>query len=201
MMVNFTPQVKGRLVGGVNLNQIDKKALRQYINYLPLNSPMFFNGTILDNSSPWSQGRDDQEDILRAVELAEIWGYRAHATELPDRIDPGWSRNFQVVNVRESLWRGLSLTMHRSWLWMRVPAVWLSWQRSELSIIHGFRQDLDFHRPPLDHCWADREGCCLDQGKIVEEGKHADLFAIGWILRPFGQWLERGEDETRILEK
>ena len=36
MMVNFYDPSQGEIsLGGVNLNQIDKKALRQYINYLP----------------------------------------------------------------------------------------------------------------------------------------------------------------------
>ncbi len=48
MMVNFMIQVRERLAWVIVVsNQIDK-ALRQYINYLPV-SPMCFNGTILDN--------------------------------------------------------------------------------------------------------------------------------------------------------
>lgn len=49
MMVNFYDPSQGEIsLGGVNLNQIDKKALRQYINYLP-QQPYVFNGTILEN--------------------------------------------------------------------------------------------------------------------------------------------------------
>ena len=65
-------QVKGKIsLGGVNLNQIDKKALRQYINYLP-QQPYVFNGTILENLLLGAKEGTTQEDILRAVELAEI---------------------------------------------------------------------------------------------------------------------------------
>ncbi|VQL47944.1 competence factor transporting ATP-binding protein/permease ComA [Streptococcus pneumoniae] len=43
MMVNFYDPSQGEIsLGGVNLNQIDKKALRQYINYLP-QQPYVFN--------------------------------------------------------------------------------------------------------------------------------------------------------------
>ena len=49
MMVNFYDPSQGEIsLGGVNLNQIDKKALRQFINYLP-QQPYVFNGTILEN--------------------------------------------------------------------------------------------------------------------------------------------------------
>lgn len=48
MMVNFYDPSQGEIsLGSVNLNQIDKKALRQYINYLP-QQPYVFNGTILE---------------------------------------------------------------------------------------------------------------------------------------------------------
>lgn len=48
MMVNFTTQVKGRLVWVVSISIRLIKALRQYINYLP-QQPYVFNGTILEN--------------------------------------------------------------------------------------------------------------------------------------------------------
>ena len=48
MMVNFSTQVRRNQTGDMNLNQIDKKSLRQHINYLP-QQPYVFNGTILEN--------------------------------------------------------------------------------------------------------------------------------------------------------
>ena len=48
MVIFFDPSQGGISLGGVNLNQIDKKALHQYINYLP-QQPYVFNGAILEN--------------------------------------------------------------------------------------------------------------------------------------------------------
>ena len=49
MIVNFYDPSAGQIsLGGINLNQIDKHALRQHINYLP-QQPYVFNGTIMDN--------------------------------------------------------------------------------------------------------------------------------------------------------
>lgn len=49
MMVHFYAPNQGDIcLGGVNLNRLDKQALRQYINYLP-QQPYVFNGTILEN--------------------------------------------------------------------------------------------------------------------------------------------------------
>ena len=45
--------------------------MRQYINYLP-QQPYVFNGTILENLLLGAKEGTTQEDILRAVELAEI---------------------------------------------------------------------------------------------------------------------------------
>lgn len=85
MMVNFYDPSQGEIsLGGVNLNQIDKKALRQYINYLP-QQPYVFNGTILENLLLGAKEGTTQEDILRAVELAEI-SLSTRATVEPSRI-------------------------------------------------------------------------------------------------------------------
>ena len=65
-------QVRERLVWVVSISiRLIKKALRQYINYLP-QQPYVFNGTILDNLLLGAKEGTTQEDILRAVELAEI---------------------------------------------------------------------------------------------------------------------------------
>ena len=72
MMVNFYDPSQGEIsLGGVNLNQIDKHALRRYINYLP-QQPYVFNGTIMDNLLLGAREGTTQEQFLRAVELAEI---------------------------------------------------------------------------------------------------------------------------------
>lgn len=72
MMVNFYDPSQGEIsLGGVNLNQIDKHALRRYINYLP-QQPYVFNGTIMDNLLLGAREGTTQEQFLRAVELVEI---------------------------------------------------------------------------------------------------------------------------------
>jgi len=72
MMVNFYNPSQGEIrLGDLNLNHIDKKSLRQYINYLP-QQPYVFNGTILENLLLGAKEGTTREDILRAVELAEI---------------------------------------------------------------------------------------------------------------------------------
>lgn len=72
LIVNFLEPNNGSVfLGNININQISKNTLREYINYLP-QQPYIFTGTILDNILLGSNPKTKKEDVLRAVELAEI---------------------------------------------------------------------------------------------------------------------------------
>ncbi|WP_153056770.1 ATP-binding cassette domain-containing protein, partial [Streptococcus suis] len=72
MIVNFFEPYKGRITLNHNdLKMVDKKVLRQYINYLPQQA-YIFSGSILDNLTLGANQTISQEDILKACEIAEI---------------------------------------------------------------------------------------------------------------------------------
>ncbi|HGA1334946.1 TPA: ATP-binding cassette domain-containing protein, partial [Streptococcus suis] len=72
MLVNFMPPTYGSIeFGGININDIDKKTLRQLINYIP-QKPYIFNGTILDNLLLGVEDEISFEEINKATEIAEI---------------------------------------------------------------------------------------------------------------------------------
>lgn len=72
MLVNFFSPINGEiLLDDVNIEDIDKETLRSYINYLP-QQPYIFNGTILDNLLLGAKEGTTQEDIFKAVQIAEI---------------------------------------------------------------------------------------------------------------------------------
>lgn len=72
MLVNFYTPSQGEIfLDNINLKQIDKKALRSYITYLP-QQPYIFNGTVLDNLLLGAKKDVTQEDVLKAVQIAEI---------------------------------------------------------------------------------------------------------------------------------
>ena len=173
MMVNFYD------LGGVNLNQIDKKALRQYINYLP-QQPYVFNGTILENLLLGAKEGTTQEDILRAVELAEI---REDIERMP--------LNYQTELTSDGA--GISggqrqrIALARALL-TDAPVLILDEATSSLDILTEKRivdnlMDLDktliFIAHRLTIAERTEKVVVLDQGKIVEEGNHADLLAQG----------------------
>ena len=178
MMVNFFNPSQGEIrLGDMNLNQIDKKSLRQHINYLP-QQPYVFNGTILENLLLGAKEGTTQEDILRAVELAEI---REDIEHMP--------LNYQTELTSDGT--GISggqrqrIALARALL-TDAPILILDEATSSLDILTEKRivdnlmnldKTLIFIAHRLTIAERVEKVVVLDRGKIVEEGNHADLLA------------------------
>ena len=178
MMVNFYSPNQGEIrLGDMNLNQIDKKSLRQHINYLP-QQPYVFNGTILENLLLGAKEGTTQEDILRAVELAEI---REDIERMP--------LNYQTELTSDGT--GISggqrqrIALARALL-TDAPILILDEATSSLDILTEKRivdnlmnldKTLIFIAHRLTIAERVEKVIVLDRGKIVEEGNHADLLA------------------------
>ena len=178
MMVNFYNPNQGEIrLGDMNLNQIDKKSLRQHINYLP-QQPYVFNGTILENLLLGAKEGTTQEDILRAVELAEI---REDIERMP--------LNYQTELTSDGT--GISggqrqrIALARAIL-TDAPILILDEATSSLDILTEKRivdnlmnldKTLIFIAHRLTIAERVEKVVVLDRGKIVEEGNHADLLA------------------------
>ena len=176
MLVNFYDPNQGEIcLGGVNLNQLDKKALRQYINYLP-QQPYVFNGTILENLLLGAREGTSQEDILRAVELAEI---RADIERMP--------LNYQTELTADGA--GISggqrqrIALARALL-TDAPVLILDEATSSLDILTEKRiidnlMQLDktiiFIAHRLTIAERSEKVVVLDQGRIAESGSHQEL--------------------------
>ena len=178
MMVNFFSPNQGEIrLGDMNLNQIDKKSLRQHINYLPQHSYVF-NGTILENLLLGAKEGTTREDILRAVELAEI---REDIERMP--------LNYQTELTSDGT--GISggqrqrIALARALL-TDAPILILDEATSSLDILTEKRivdnlmnldKTLIFIAHRLTIAERVEKVVVLDRGKIVEEGNHADLLA------------------------
>ena len=178
MMVNFYSPNQGEIrLGDMNLNQIDKKSLRQHINYLP-QQPYVFNGTILENLLLGAKEGTTREDILRAVELAEI---REDIERMP--------LNYQTELTSDGA--GISggqrqrIALARALL-TDAPILILDEATSSLDILTEKRivdnlmnldKTLIFIAHRLTIAERVEKVVVLDRGKIVEEGNHADLLA------------------------
>ena len=178
MMVNFYNPSQGEIrLGDMNLNHIDKKSLRQHINYLP-QQPYVFNGTILENLLLGAKEGTTQEDIVRAVELAEI---REDIERMP--------LNYQTELTSDGT--GISggqrqrIALARALL-TDAPILILDEATSSLDILTEKRivdnlmnldKTLIFIAHRLTIAERVEKVIVLDRGKIVEEGNHADLLA------------------------
>ena len=178
MMVNFYNPSQGEIrLGDMNLNHIDKKSLRQHINYLP-QQPYVFNGTILENLLLGAKEGTTREDILRAVELAEI---REDIERMP--------LNYQTELTSDGT--GISggqrqrIALARALL-TDTPILILDEATSSLDILTEKRivdnlmnldKTLIFIAHRLTIAERVEKVIVLDRGKIVEEGNHADLLA------------------------
>jgi len=176
MMVHFYAPNQGDIcLGGVNLNQLDKQALRQYINYLP-QQPYVFNGTILENLLLGAHEGTTQEDILRAVELAEI---RSDIERMPLNYQTELSADGAGISGGQRQRIALARALLTD-----APVLILDEATSSLDILTEKRiidnlmaldKTIIFIAHRLTIAERSEQVVVLDQGRIVESGSHKEL--------------------------
>ena len=178
MMVNFYNPSQGEIrLGDMNLNQIDKKSLRQHINYLP-QQPYVFNGTILENLLLGAKEGTTREDILRAVELAEIrediermpLNYQTELTSDGTGISGGQRQ--RIALARALLTDASILILDEA-----TSSLDILTEKRIVDNLMNLDKTLIFIAHRLTIAERVEKVIVLDRGKIVEEGNHADLLA------------------------
>ena len=178
MMVNFYDPSQGEIrLGDMNLNQIDKKSLRQHINYLP-QQPYVFNGTILENLLLGAKEGTTREDILRAVELAEIrediermpLNYQTELTSDGTGISGGQRQ--RIALARALLTDASILILDEA-----TSSLDILTEKRIVDNLMKLDKTLIFIAHRLTIAERVEKVIVLDRGKIVEEGNHADLLA------------------------
>lgn len=178
MMVNFYEANTGEVrLNSTNMNQIDKTALRRHVNYLP-QQPYVFNGTILENLLLGAKEGTTQEDILRAVEIAEI---RTDIENMP--------LNYQTELTSDGA--GISggqkqrIALARALL-TDAPILILDEATSSLDILTEKKiidnlmkldKTIIFIAHRLTIAEKSEQVIVLDQGKLIEQGTHEELLA------------------------
>lgn len=72
LLVNFYKPVEGRIqLGAQDIQRIDKKTLRKHVGYVS-QEPAIYSGTVLENLIMGAAEGTTEEEIMRAVNLAEI---------------------------------------------------------------------------------------------------------------------------------
>lgn len=178
MMVNFYNPNQGEIrLGDMNLNQIDKKSLRKHINYLP-QQPYVFNGTILENLLLGAKEGTTREDILRAVELAEIrediermpLNYQTELTSDGTGISGGQRQ--RIALARALLTDASILILDEA-----TSSLDILTEKRIVDNLMNLDKTLIFIAHRLTIAERVEKVIVLDRGKIVEEGNHADLLA------------------------
>ncbi|BCP61958.1 peptide ABC transporter ATP-binding protein [Streptococcus parasuis] len=176
MIVNFFEPYKGRItINNNDLKLIDKKTLRQHINYLPQQA-YIFSGSILENLILGANQLISQEDIIRACEIAEIrqdieqmpMGYQ---TELSDGAGLSGGQKQRIALARALLTKAPVLILDEATSGLDVL--------TEKKVIDNLMAMADktiiFVAHRLSISERTNQVIVLDQGKVIETGSHHEL--------------------------
>lgn len=176
MIVNFFEPYKGRITINKNdLKMIDKKVLRQHINYLPQQA-YIFSGSILENLTLGANQMIGQEDIIKACEIAEIrqdieqmpMGYQ---TELSDGAGLSGGQKQRIALARALLTKAPVLILDEATSGLDVL--------TEKKVIENLMAMTDktiiFVAHRLSISERTNQVILLNQGKVIETGSHQEL--------------------------
>ncbi|HER1610677.1 TPA: peptide cleavage/export ABC transporter [Streptococcus pyogenes] len=178
MLVNFFSPTKGEiLLDDVNLEDIDKESLRRYINYLP-QQPYVFNGTILDNLLLGAKEGTTQENILKAVQIAEIksdieampLNYQTELTSDGSGISGGQR---QRIALARALLTGSPILI----LDEATSSLDVLTEKKIIDNLMALDKTLIFIAHRLTISERTEHIVVLDKGNIIEEGNHTELLA------------------------
>lgn len=178
MLVNFYDPTKGSItLNHINLKDIDKHALRHHINYLP-QQPYVFNGTIMDNLLLGAKEGTTQEDVLRAVELAEI---RSDIEQMPLNYQTELSSDGSGISggqrQRIALARALLADSPVLVLDEATSSLDILTEKKIIDNLLKLDKTLVFIAHRLTISERTEHVVVLDKGNIIEQGSHVQLLS------------------------
>ena len=176
MIVNFFEPYKGRItINNNDLKMIDKKVLRQHINYLPQQA-YIFSGSILENLTLGANQMISQEDIIKACEIAEIrqdieqmpMGYQ---TELSDGAGLSGGQKQRIALARALLTKAPVLILDEATSGLDV----LTEKKVIENLMDMSDKTIIFVAHRLSISERTNQVIVLNQGKVIETGSHKEL--------------------------
>lgn len=196
MLVNFYQPYKGHIdFNGQNISRIDKKTLRQHINYLPQQS-YIFSGSVLENLTLGAARGITQADILKACEIAEIrqdienmpMGFQ---TELSDGAGLSGGQKQRIALARALLTKSPVLILDEATSGLDV----LTEKQVIDNLLALKDKTIIFVAHRLSIAERTDRIVVIDHGRVVETGSHQDL--MSFIQVSIINYLESKEKETR----
>ena len=178
MIVNFFEPYKGRItINNNDLKMIDKKVLRQHINYLPQQA-YIFSGSILENLTLGANQMISQEDIIKACEIAEIrqdieqmpMGYQ---TELSDGAGLSGGQKQRIALARALLTKAPVLILDEATSGLDV----LTEKKVIENLMDMSDKTIIFVAHRLSISERTNQVIVLNQGKVIETGSHQELMS------------------------
>lgn len=178
LLVNFFQPNSGIItLGGIDLQQFDKHQLRRVINYLP-QQPYIFTGTIMENLLLGANEATSQQDILKAVEWAEIrtdieqmqLGYQTELSSDASSISGGQKQRIALARALLSPAKILILDEATSNLDMIT-------EKKILRNLLALDKTIIFIAHRLSVAEMSNQIIVVEQGKIIESGSHSELLA------------------------
>ena len=176
MIVNFFEPYKGRItINNNDLKMIDKRALRQHINYLPQQA-YIFSGSILENLTLGANQMISQEDIIKACEIAEIrqdieqmpLGYQ---TELSDGAGLSGGQKQRIALARALLTKAPVLILDEATSGLDI----LTEKKVIENLLAMTDKTIIFVAHRLSISERTNQVIVLNQGKVIETGSHQEL--------------------------
>ena len=178
LLVSFYQPSQGTIrMGEIPLNQIDPKALRKSIHYLPQEAYVF-QGTILENLLLGVEGEVSQEKLLWAVELAAI---KEDIEKMPQNYQTELSADATALSggqkQRLALARALLADADVYILDEATSSLDVLTEKRIIDGLLALDKTIIFIAHRLSIAEKVDQVFVFDQGKIVEEGRHEKLLA------------------------
>lgn len=178
LMVNFFEPTQGTIrLGGVDIEHINKHQLRKLVNYLP-QQPYIFTGTILENLTLGTHKKPTHEELLQAVEIAEIrsdieqmqLGFQTELSSDATTLSGGQKQRLALARALLSPAKILILDEATSNLDLIT-------EKKIIKNLFKLDKTIIFIAHRLSIAEKSDRIIVIEQGKIIEEGNHSELLS------------------------
>ncbi|GAX47682.1 peptide cleavage/export ABC transporter [Pseudolactococcus reticulitermitis] len=179
LIVNFFEVSKGAVkFGSTDIKNIDKKILRQKVNYVP-QQPYIFTGSIMENLTLGVKTEVTMQDIVAACELAQIREDikampMSYHTEITDGTGISGGQKQRIALARAILTNSDVLILDEA-----TSSLDVFTEKKVIDNLLKLDKTIIFVAHRLSIAAKSDRIIVLEQGQIVESGSHDELMTLG----------------------